>query len=292
MIVDAHAHLWQRHLTPQPWIDPITMAAIDRDVWLDDLLAMQRQSGIARTVLVQTAHSTAETLAFLAVADAHPRTVPGVVGWLDLHGDVETALRRLRDARGGDALVGIRHLVHQDPDEHWLSRARTGAGLDALAAADLPFDLVLRPEQLADAAALVARHPETRFVLDHLGKPPIAAAGMGARDGLERWRDDLAAVAAAPNTVAKLSGVVTEAHWDRWDGDELRGAIDHAFTVFGPDRLLFGSDWPVVLLAAAPREWVDVVDGVLADLAPDLRARVWGGNAVRVYGLAHVENDR
>uniref|UniRef100_UPI002810D2F3 amidohydrolase family protein n=1 Tax=Microbacterium sp. TaxID=51671 RepID=UPI002810D2F3 len=286
MIIDAHAHLWRRELTPQPWIDPVSMAAIDRDVWLEDLAAMQRQCGIDRTVLVQTAHRAEETRSLLALADAHPRMIAGVVGWVDLRGDAAGTLRSLRAASGGDRLVGIRHLVHQERNEHWLTDARAEAGLDALAAAELPFDLVVRPEQLADAAALVARHPETRFVLDHLGKPPLAYAASGARDGMKRWRDDLAALAAAPNTVAKLSGIVTEARWGHEDDDELRGAIDHAFTVFGPDRLLFGSDWPVVLLAAAPWQWTDLVHEVLADLPPGQRALVWGGNAARVYGLS------
>lgn len=286
MIVDAHAHLWRLAETPQPWIDPAAgMAAIDTDFWFDDLRVLQRAARIDRTVLVQTANSTAETLSFLELAARHPDAVAGVVGWVDLAGDVDAGLAGLAAASGGERLVGIRHLVHQDPDPAWLERAEVGHGLDRLAAAGLPYDLVLRPDQLELATRVVARHPETRFVLDHLGKPPIAG---GPSVELARWHRGIAALAAHPNVVAKLSGLGTEADWNGWTDADLRPVVERALEVFGHERLLFGTDWPVSLLAGGPIRWMESARALLEVIGLDeaALAGVFGENATTVYRLS------
>ena len=272
-VIDAHAHLWQREHTPQPWIDPVSMAVIDRDFWIDDLRERQVRAGIDGAVVVQSSNTTAETLSLLAASDG--TSIRGVVGWLDLEADVPAQLARLREAPGGERLVGIRHLAHQDPDPLWL--ARETLDFAALAAAGLPFDIVIRPDQFAAAVAAVAAHPETTFVLDHLGKPPIASGE------LERWHADTRSLASFPNVVAKLSGLSTEAHWSRWTPDDLRPVVDTALDAFGPDRLLLGSDWPLVDLSGGLDRWLDAVGTLLDGLSASERDAVRGGNTITTY---------
>jgi len=269
-VIDAHAHLWQRARTPQSWIDPASMAVIDHDFWVDDLAAMQAASGIDRTILVQSTNSAQETRDLLEVASED--SVAGVVGWIDLEADVARQLDALRSARGGQKLVGIRHLAHLDPDPEWL--LREAVDLTALAANNLVFDLVVHAPQLRTAAAAAAAHPEVSFVLDHLGNPPIAS-----RD-LDDWRRDIAAIAALPNVVTKLSGITLQTEWNDWSIDELRKPVEFALDVFGPQRILFGSDWPLVLLASDAPGWVDIVRELIPTEHHDA---ILSGNAERIY---------
>ena len=266
-VIDAHAHLWQRAHTPQDWIDSDTMPAIDRDFWVDDLARMQAEAGIDGAILVQSANSAQETRDLLAAA-AHP-SVLGVVGWIDLEGDVRRQLADLRALPGGDHLVGIRHLAHVDPDPGWLVRPSL-----QFAALDVPFDLVVHAPQLGLAAQVAQRHPQTTFVLDHLGNPPIAGGDLSG------WRRDLARLAALPNVVTKLSGITLQTSWNDWTIDDLREPIAVALDAFGPERVLFGSDWPLLLLASDGPSWVDIV----RELVPQHdHAAVLGGNCSRVY---------
>jgi len=253
------------------------MAGIERDFWVDDLARAEDEVGALGAVLVQSANSRQETLDLLALHD-DPRVL-GIVGWVDLTGDVETQIRRLRDAPGGDQLVGVRHLVHQDQDSGWLARDAVGVGLEALAAAGLPFDLVLNAEQLTLAADTVAAHPGVRFVLDHLAKPDLVTGD------LRRWSQDLRRIAALPNVVAKVSGLTMAADWDAWTVDELRPAIDLALDAFGPDRIMFGSDWPLVTLCRGYGAWLAAARVAFEHLAPVDRDRVLAGTAIDTYQL-------
>lgn len=275
MILDSHAHLWRRERTPQPWIDGASMAPIDRDFWLDDLHEAQREAGTDGTILVQSANSASETIDLLALA-ADPG-VRGVVGWIDLTADVASQLERVRQAPGGDHLVGIRHLAHQDPDDHWLRRTDVGTGLEALAEAGLVFDLVVRPDQLADAAAVVAEHPAVAFVLDHLGKPPIAGGDLAD------WAAGLRGVASSPNVHTKLSGLVIEADWSSWSIDELREPVELALEVFGPSRLMFGSDWPLTQVTGGLASWTDAAHHLTSGLSQSERDDIFGRTAAAVY---------
>lgn len=269
-VIDTHAHLWRRSRTPQPWIDPESMAPIDRDFWFDELAVMQRQCGIDGTVLVQSVNDGQESIDLLSLADGH--AVLGVVGWVDLEGDVAGQLAALRGHPGGERLLGIRHLAHLDPDLEWLLRPTVD--LDALAEAALPFDLVVRADQLAVAERAVAAHPGTQFVLDHLGNPPVASGDLTS------WRRDLGRLAARENVVAKLSGITLQTNWHDWSLDDLREPINAAVDLFGPHRIMFGSDWPLVTLASEAASWVDIV----RELVPSaLHESVFGGTAERLY---------
>ena len=265
-IIDTHAHLWQRARTPQPWINPTSMAIIDQDFWVDDLVAVQSEVGIDGAILVQSSNSSQETADLLALAGTP--AVRGVVGWIDLEADVPAQLAAI-DSR---YLVGIRHLAHQDPDPAWL--VRPGVDFASLAAADLPFDLVVHPHQLAVAAEAVAANPATQFVLDHLGNPPVST---GELDG---WRSGVARLAEFDNVTVKLSGLTLQTNWTDWDVDDLREPIDTALDLFGPARLLFGSDWPLVMLASSLASWIDIVREFIPTEHHDA---IFSGNAERVY---------
>ncbi|MEU5935282.1 amidohydrolase family protein [Micromonospora sp. NPDC047187] len=279
-IVDAHHHLWVRARHPQPWIDPHTMAAIDDDFTPLELAPATRAAGVTQTVVVQSVAVRSETPELLGIAADDP-LVGGVVGWVDLTAaDVDRRLARLRRARGGERLVGIRHLVQSEPDPTYLDRPDVRHGIAAVGAAGLAFDLLVRHRQLPAAARLVRDLPEVRFVLDHLGKPPLGRADLGD------WQRDLRALAAEPNTTAKLSGLVTEVDGGSWTTADLRPAVEHALDVFGPDRLMFGSDWPVCLLATSYTRWVTVLGDLLDPLSDDERAAIWRRTAGRVYRLA------
>ncbi|MEV6710162.1 amidohydrolase family protein [Micromonospora wenchangensis] len=275
--VDAHHHLWVRARHPQPWIDPATMAAIDADFTPDDLARVTRAAGVTETVLVQANSTEAETVDLLGVAADHP-LVRGVVGWLDVTAvDVTDRLARLRTARGGHLLVGVRYSVQDEPDPAFLDRADVRRGITAVGAAGLAFDLLVRQHQLGAAGRLARDLPEVRFVLDHLGKP-----ALGGTD-LDDWARDLRDLAAPANTTAKLSGLVTEVHRPPWTPRDLRPAVEHALDAFGPDRLMFGSDWPVCLLASTYDRWVDTLAELLDPLGDDERAAIWRHTARRVY---------
>ncbi|MFI7550927.1 amidohydrolase family protein [Micromonospora sediminimaris] len=278
-IVDAHHHLWVRARHPQPWIDPVTMATIDADFELADLAPLARAAGVTSTVVVQSIASARETVDLLRVA-ADDVLVGGVVGWVDLTADdVADRLDRLRAAPGGQRLVGIRHLVQSETDPAYLDRPDVRRGIAAVGVAGLVFDLLVRQHQLPMAARLAHDLPEVRFVLDHLGKPALGTPEF------DNWKRDLRTLAKAANTTAKVSGLTTEVPRSPWSTADLRPAVDHAFDVFGPQRLMFGSDWPVSLLATSYPRWIEAVTELLGDLDPTGRAAFWGGTARRSYGL-------
>ncbi|MEU7751657.1 amidohydrolase family protein [Micromonospora sp. NPDC049171] len=278
-IVDAHHHLWVRARHPQPWIDPHTMAAIDHDFTPLDLAPLARAAGVTQTVVVQSVPVRTETPELLGIAADDP-LIAGVVGWVDLTADnVGDRLARLQAARGGERLVGIRDLVQSEPDPAYLDRPDIRRGIAAVGAAGLAFDLLVRDHQLPAATRLVRDLPQMRFVLDHLGKPSLGRAGLGD------WPRDLRALAAEPNTTAKLSGLVTEVDGPSWTTADLRPAVEHALDVFGPDRLMFGSDWPVSLLASSYPRWVEALTELLGPLGDDERAAIWRRTARRAYRL-------
>lgn len=278
-IVDAHHHLWVRSRHPQPWIDPDTMAAIDSDFTPVDLAPVAHAAGVTQTVVVQSVAVRTETPELLGIAADDP-LIAGVVGWVDLTAaDVADRLDRLMAGRGGERLVGIRHLVQSEPDPAYLDRPDVRRGIAAVGAAGLAFDLLVRDHQLPAAVRLVRDLPDTRFVLDHLGKPALGRGDLGD------WPRGLRALAAEPHTTAKLSGLVTEVDGPSWTTDDLRPAVEHALDVFGPDRLMFGSDWPVCLLASSYPRWIAALTDLLEPLGDDERAAIWRRTARRAYRL-------
>ena len=280
--VDAHHHLWNPSDPGQGWLADPALAAIRRSFDLQDLHDAVR-SGVAgrpvtATVLVQSVARTDETERLLAMAAADD-LVAAVVGWVDLTAEVSAQLDRLRGGRDGRLLRGVRHLVQDEPDPRWLLRDDVLAGLQALANADLPYDLLVRPPQLPAAIELSRRLPGLRLVLDHAGKPQLASGD------LEGWSHDVRDLARSEQVVCKVSGLITEADHQRWSVADLRPAWETVLDAFGPRRLLFGSDWPVCLLAASWERWAATIAEFLAPLSPDEADAVLRTTATATYGL-------
>lgn len=278
MIVDAHHHFWDPGEADYPWLTD-DLAVIRRRFGPDDLAPELAVTGVEATVLVQTRSSQDETADFLALAAAIP-FIAGVVGWVDLtEPTVADAIAELRAGPGGQHLVGIRHQVHDERDAGWLQRGDVMRGIRAVGAAGLAYDLLLRPRELPAALELAQRLPDTRFVIDHLAKPPIATGDVAS------WRSRIDVFAPLEHVACKVSGLVTEADWSSWTAADLQPFVDLAIDVFGPERLLFGSDWPVCLLAATYPQVVGTAGTLLEGLSDDELAAVMGGNAARIYGL-------
>ncbi|MFE9045716.1 amidohydrolase family protein [Streptomyces sp. NPDC007818] len=279
MIIDAHHHVWDLAVRPQPWITGERLQPLARSFSVDDLTAAARAAGVAGTVVVQTVCVPTETPELLAMARAHP-LVKGVVGWTDLTApDVADSLAALRAGPGGDRLVGIRHQIQDEPDPYWLVRKDVRRGLIAVAKAGLVYDLVVRPHQLPAAAAAAAALTELTFVLDHLGKPSVATRET------EPWATYVRQFAALPNTVCKLSGLITEAAHGTWTTADFAPYVDIVLDAFGPDRLLYGSDWPVCTLEAGYGAVMMLADELTSVLSPAEKDAVFHRNAVHVYQL-------
>ncbi|MEU0459075.1 MULTISPECIES: amidohydrolase family protein [unclassified Streptomyces] len=275
-VIDAHHHVWDLSVRDQDWITGPELAPLRRDFTLTDLEPEARAAGVGRTVLVQTITVPEETPEFLALADEHD-LVAGVVGWTDLtRPDVADELARLRELPGGRHLKGIRHQVQGEPDPEWLLRPDVRRGLAAVADAGLVYDFVVLPRHLPACVRVAQELPGLTFVLDHLGKPPIASGA------LEPWASGLRALAALPNTVGKLSGLATEADHASWTVEDLRPYADVALEAFGPDRLMYGSDWPVCTLAGT---YGGILDAARRLTAPPDHAQIFETTAARVYGL-------
>lgn len=276
MIVDAHHHLWDLSVRDQDWITDPPMGAIRRSFLEPDYLAAAPE--VTASVLVQTIAVPEETPEFLAVAAASS-VVGAVVGWTDLTSPaVGDVLAELRGGPDGSWLRGIRHGVQGEPDPEWLCRKDVWRGLAAAGASGLVYDLLTLPHQLPAARKTVAALPDVSFVVDHCSKPAI-----GADAG--EWAESMRSLAAHENVTCKLSGLVTEADWKSWDVASLRPYFEVVLDAFGPDRLMFGSDWPVCLLAASYSEWLSAARELVSELSPDEQASIFAGTARRVYSL-------
>ena len=277
--IDAHHHFWDPARYSYPWMAGDAMDPVRRAFTPEDLGAPLGSARIDGTVLVQTLSSPAETRAFLELAAA-TGFIRGVVGWIDLTSpSVADDLDALLDDPRGRWLVGIRHQVHDEPDPDWLARADVHRGLAAVQARGLAYDLLVRPRELPAAVGAARKFPGLQFGLDHIAKPRIA----DGRD--DRWSQRLPALAAQPNVAVKLSGMVTEADWATWSPRDLRPFVGRVAQWFGVERLMFGSDWPVCLLAAPYQAVLDGLVDALPAMTPAELDQVLGLNAVRVYRL-------
>lgn len=274
--IDAHHHLWTADYA---WLAEPGLDRLRRDYTVDDLRRELPTAKIDATVLVEAGQcALAETERFLALAEQTPE-IAGVVGWASLTDpDLPGTIAALLAGPGGDLLVGIRDQVQAVTDPGYLARPDVRGALRAIGSAGLAFDLVVRADQLPACAAAVRAVPNTMFVLDHLGKPRITA------DGLRDWRDAVAPLAVCDNAVAKLSGLLTEAGPD-WTVTEIAPFVETALELFGPDRLMVGSDWPVCELVATYADAVAAVTQCLSGLSPSERAAVEGGTALHTYDL-------
>jgi len=272
MRIDAHHHLWTLARGDYDWLTP-KLEPIYRDFTLADLAPHLAAGHIDGTILVQAAATEAETLFMLEIA-AGAEIVRGVVGWIDF--DAADAEARIEAMAAHDLLVGLRPMVQDIGDDDWLLRPALAPLLTAMARHRLVFDALVLPRHLPRLLPVVDRHPDLQFVLDHFGKPMLSTGEIDV------WRCDIALLAERDNIVCKLSGLITEARPD-WRIDDLRGAVDHALSCFGPQRMLWGSDWPVVDLAGGYARWLAAAETLLADLSPDERADVFGRTAARIY---------
>lgn len=282
MILDSHQHVWDLSAADYPWLGP-QHHPINRTIELSEAHERMAAYGVERTILVQAADDAAETQHLLRVADGDPR-VAGVIGWVPLdQPSITTAMLASRDPRW----VGVRSLIHDRPHDDWILGC--DEGLAAVAQAGLPFDYVTAsPGALRHVPGIAARHPSLRIVIDHLGKPPISgSAGGGSAEDLAQWRDLLAACAQHPQVYAKISGLYgAEGNLPGWSLAEVRSAVGTAVDLFGPTRVMWGTDWPVSELAGGYERVTGGLLGLLSEIlqGEDLAA-VLGGVAARCYGL-------
>ncbi|TDO67570.1 L-fuconolactonase [Kribbella sp. VKM Ac-2571] len=276
--VDAHHHIWDLSVREQSWMVGPKLDSIRRTFSIDDLAPLAAAADVTSTVLVQTVGVVEETVEFLEVAAGND-LVAGVVGWVDLTADdVATALDGLTARPDGSYLKGIRHQVHDEPDVDWLLRPDVQRGLSAVADAGLVYDLLTKTPHLPAAIQTARNLPQLTFVVDHISKPAIG-------EPLEPWATQLRELAALPNVTCKLSGMVTEAPWTTWKPADLQPYADVVLNAFGPDRVMFGSDWPVCLLAASYAEVVETAETLTANLSPTEQEAIFTTTATRTYNL-------
>jgi L-fuconolactonase len=274
MHIDAHQHFWQYSPQKYGWIDD-AMASIRRDFLPADLQQLLEGNGFQGSVVVQVRQTLEETQWMLELADANP-FILGVVGWVDLCSPELGS--QLESFAGKTKLVGIRHIVQEEPDG-FLLRPDFLRGISVLEEFDLAYDILIYPKHLPSAVEFVTRFPRQRFVLDHLAKPPIKSGALDA------WARGIRELASFPNVYAKLSGLVTEADWEAWTSDDIWPYLDVAFECFGLGRLMIGSDWPVCLCAASYKRAMNVVEQYLDKCDGKAREAVLGGNAAAFWRL-------
>lgn len=275
MRIDAHQHFWRYSAGEYAWIDD-SMTALRRDFLPPDARREMDRARIDVCVAVQARQSLDETRWLLALASAHP-FIAGVVGWIDLQ--AEDVADQLTQLAAHPKLVGVRHMVQDEPDDRFLLRPAFCRGVSLLHEVDLSYDILIKPRHLPVAVEFVSRFGNQRFVLDHLAKPAIASGEI------REWESEIRKLAQFPHVFCKLSGLVTEADWRNWSQEQIRPYLDVAFDAFGPHRLLAGSDWPVCTVAADYARTFELIETYMAGRPEAERHAVMGGNAARLWRL-------
>ncbi len=274
-MIDSHQHFWRYSASEYGWIGE-GMEALGRDFLPPDLAAVAQPAGVTGTVAVQARQTVEETEWLLALAAEYP-LIRGVVGWAPLASP--TAAESIERLATNPLLKGLRHVLHDEADDHYMLRPDFLRGVGLLARHNLVYDILVFERHLPQTLEFVDHFPGQRFVVDHVAKPRI-------REGvLEPWRTYLRELARRPNVVCKLSGMVTEADWHGWRIEHLRPYFDAVIEAFGPRRVMFGTDWPVMLLASSYSLWADTVRSLAAGLSADERDALFGGTAASVYRL-------
>jgi len=274
-IVDSHQHFWQVGRFDYPWMNP-EVEVLYRDYLPPALEPVLKRCGVEKTVLVQASNSLEETRWLLSLADQYP-FIAGVVGWVDLtSGEVDT---QLEEFAVHPKFKGVRHLVESEPDDAWLVQDSVLNGLQSLALRDVCFDLLVHTRHLKQVRIVAERCPGSHLVIDHMAKPPVAGGE------LTEWAHQIKEVAPYPNVSCKLSGLVTEANRTQWRTEDLKPFVDKALEYFGPRRMMFGSDWPVCLLAASYDRVLDAFQSLLAELSDEDRNCIFAKNATVFYRL-------
>lgn len=274
-ILDSHQHFWQVGRFDYPWMTS-DLGVLYQDYLPSMLEPTLAQNEVSQTVLVQASNSVDESRWLLSLADDHP-FIAGVVGWADLMSP-ELDLQ-LDELTSHPKFKGVRHLVESEPEDDWLLEPQVLRGLNRLTAYDLSYDLLVHTRHLRHIPKVADSCPELRLVIDHMAKPRIASREM------QEWAEQLKPVASYQNIFCKLSGLVTEADWNEWSTSDLRPYVDYALELFGPERLMFGSDHPVCLLAASYGEVLNSFREILKDLSGEDRTRIFSHNAEQFYRL-------
>lgn len=273
--IDAHQHFWQYSPAEYGWIG-LDMAVLKQDRLPEDLAPLLKDANLDGSVAVQARQTLEETQWLLGLSDQHS-FIKGVVGWVDLCSPSLPA--QLAHLSAHPRFRGVRHVVQDEPDEQFMLGDAFLRGIATLSEFNLTYDFLIFPRHLPVACELVERFPSQPFVLDHIAKPLI-------KDGtLEPWAADIERLAVHPNVACKISGMVTEADWQGWQPSQFQPYLDVILEVFGPRRLMFGSDWPVSTLAATYGEVAGLVADYAQQFSEDEQAAVWGGTATRFYGL-------
>jgi L-fuconolactonase len=276
MIIDAHHHFWKFNEADYAWMDE-SMTVLKQDYLPEDLESQLVRSGVTGTIVVQARQKLEETEWLLNLAGHHP-FIMGVVGWVDICS--EQLSMQLEELSSNPWLVGIRHVIHDEPDDDFMLRPAFIRGMEKLVQHNLAYDLLLFPKHLQRALELVSLFPEQRFVLDHISKPSI-------RTGiLDPWREEIIALSEHPNVWCKISGMVTEAHPQRWKYEDFIPYLDTVVEAFGMDRIMIGSDWPVCRLAGEYHQVMDIPFRYFRDLDPPEKERIFGLNCVECYELS------
>jgi L-fuconolactonase len=275
MKIDAHQHFWKYSPEAYPWISE-ALAVLKNDFLPNNLLPLLQKNDIDACVAVQASQTEEETLFLLELA-AQNDFIKGVVGWVDLRSEqVEERLAALSNA---PKLKGIRHIVQDEPDDNFLLRADFQRGISSLKSFNLVYDVLVFPKQLAAAIQFVKAFPNQAFVIDHIAKPYIKAGKI------DQWRKDMQAIAQFPNVMCKVSGMLTEADWSNWKASDFHPYLEVIFEAFGVDRIMYGSDWPVCLLAGSYDQVIDLVKNYIKDFSADEKAKIMGSNATSFYNL-------
>jgi Predicted metal-dependent hydrolase of the TIM-barrel fold len=275
MRIDSHQHFWKFDPVRDNWITD-EMAAIKRDFTPLDIQFLLERNGFGGTVAVQASESDEETNYLVRLSKEYP-FIKGVVGWIDLQAaDIR---QQLEAYRATTVIKGFRHVVEAEADPDFLIRPAVLNGLKALADYGYTYDLLIRPRHYAATLDCVQQNPDLQFVLDHIAKPPIKSKAF------DEWAAFIDALATFPNVVCKVSGLATEADWAGWKLDDFKQYLEHIFARFGKERIMYGSDWPVCLLAASYEESIAIVEDKLEQFTLAEKNAFWAENAIRVYNL-------
>ena len=277
--IDSHHHIWDLSVRAQDWMQGDEVAPISRTILMDELEPELERANIDYTVIVQTVANPDETPEFLDLSLSHPK-ICAVVGWLNLESkDIRPQLEKYLQHKGAKNLVSIRDLAQDKLDPNWLLRDDVLANIHRLAEYGLVFDILTRPPQLAAAVEMVKKSPNNSFVLDHISKPYMAKGEM------QPWADQISEIAACENVCVKVSGLFTEANWKSWTTQTFKPYLDHILKSFTPARMMFGSDWPVCLLAATYKDTIELMEDFTKDFSKSEQESFWAETAKRVYKL-------
>jgi L-fuconolactonase len=279
MRIDSHHHVWDLSVRPQTWMKGDELKPISRSILMDELEPELEKAKIDFTVIVQTVPTPDETPEFLDLSLTHPK-ICAVVGWLDLEStDIRPQLEKYLSHPGTKNLVSIRDIAQDKPDPNWFLREDVIKNIHRIAEYGLTFDILTKPPQLAAAVEMVKQSPHNTFVLDHISKPYIA------KNEMQPWADQISEIASHENVFVKVSGLFTEADWHNWNHQTFAPYLDHILNTFTPARMMFGSDWPVCLLAATYADTINLMEEFVKEFSVSEQESFWANTARRAYKL-------